>query len=436
MSDRDFERAFSRIASQTNWERKPSKRRHRFDLSGMQGLLERLGRPDRRLRCVVQVGGSKGKGTVVSVLDGLARASGLRSVAYLSPHVVDVRERVRVDGRDVDGELLAPALDRVADEMEPGQTWFEVFTAAAVLAFAELDPDLCVLEVGLGGRLDSTTAIDKRACAITSVEIEHAQVLGDTVREVAGEKAGILRAGVPCVTSTSCEALDVVEARARELDIPLRVMDRDYGVEILGRGPSGMRVRHLSAGESCELELPLRTEMHARAYATARELFGLAFPQLAAAAPGDWLADALPPGRFDVRREAPPLVIDGAHTEASLLALCDELSANFPRQRFVLVFGVARGKRWEAGLGRLLELVDRVWVAPLDDKQSVDTDVLRDFVAERDRPCVVCTTIRDAFEQADAFARNEDCGLVVTGSLYAAGDALRALHNQDSLTSQ
>ena len=401
----------------------------------MRGLLDRLGRPDRRLRCVVQVGGSKGKGTVVSLLDGLARASGLDSVAYLSPHVIDVRERVRVAGREVDAELLTPALDRVADCMETGQTWFEVFTAAAILAFAELDPDLCVLEVGLGGRLDSTTAINKRACAITSVEVEHAQVLGDTVAQVATEKAGLLRRDVPCVTSTSGEALGVVEARARELGLALRVLGRDYAIEILERGPEGMLVEHSRGARAVREELPLRTAMHAQAYATAVELFDLAFPQLSAAAPGEWLVGSLPPGRFDVRREEPPLVIDGAHTEASLLALCDELRANFPQQRFLLVFAVAKGKRWEAGLGRLLELVDSAWVAPLDDKVSVDADVLRDFVAAHGRPCVRCATIRDAFEQADEAARSKACGLVVTGSLYAAGDAIRALDEQLSGTS-
>ncbi len=427
---RNFESSFSRLASLTNWEGKKRPKGYRFDLSGIEGLCARLGSPEHRLRRVVQVGGSKGKGTVVSLLAGLADRIGWRTGAFLSPHVRDLSERILFAGRPCPLDDLAESVERVASVLAEGQTWFEAWTAVALLRFAEGDPDLAVFEVGLGGRLDATSVIPKDLCVLTQVELEHTRILGDSLASVAAEKAGILRPDTPCLTGAEGEALRVFEKRAAEVGCRLSVLNRDFGWRTLERSERGFEGRlRLEDGSEYRLRTDLRARCHCRSLALALEGLRRLRPEAPALLDqaGAWgrLSVLLPPARFQVLAEDPPFVVDGAHTDGSLAALASDLEENWPGRRFTMVFAVAGDKRWFEGLRRLSPLVDRFLVAPLAERSCED-------------PCRIASGLRGSGWKARAFpsiaaaleeagrGREDGLGVLVAGSFYGAGEALEA----------
>ena len=203
--------------------------RERIGLAPVRGLLERLGEPHRRVPCV-HVAGSKGKGTTVLLAERLARAAGLRTGSYTSPHLRRWTERLRIDCEPVEDHVFASLIERTrgpaevmaGDPASPGPSFFDVLTAAALLHFAESRVDLAVLETGLGGRLDATNVVTPLACCITTIELEHTDRLGTTLRAIAGEKAGIVKPGVPLVLGrVAGEARDAILARARDVGAPV-----------------------------------------------------------------------------------------------------------------------------------------------------------------------------------------------------------------------
>ncbi|GBR46348.1 bifunctional folylpolyglutamate synthase/dihydrofolate synthase [Gluconobacter roseus] len=201
-----------------------------LSLGRLEALLAKLGNPERHLPPVIHVAGTNGKGSTCANLRAIAEAGGLRVHVMSSPHLVSVTERFRLAGRLVDEDVLVAALEKV-EQVNAGApiTVFEVLTAAGFLLFSQVPADLVVLEVGLGGRLDATNVVPKpAACVITPVSLDHEAFLGSTVAAIAGEKAGIIKEGVPVVSAAQVpEALDVIRSRAAELNAPLRVIGQD-----------------------------------------------------------------------------------------------------------------------------------------------------------------------------------------------------------------
>lgn len=440
-----FDLAFQRLADLTNYERKKPDAPYRFDLAGMEGLLLRLGSPEKGLGTVVQIGGSKGKGTVASLLAGLYHATGSSTGLYASPHVRDLTERIQYCGRPVPREQLLVHVQRVGEHLQEGQTWFEAWTAVAVLLFEQRRPDLCIFEVGLGGRLDSTTALPRQACCLTRVELEHTQVLGETIAEIAAEKSAILREGMTCITGFSGVALEVLLHQAEELRVPIRVLGRDFAFEPLERTAEGFRVRFGFQGrESRIMDVPLFAEVQVEsltlACALLQELDEHRLDKILGAGFAPTFRESLPPARFQVLQSDPPVIVDGAHTDESLGLLARDLQAAFPGRRFRMVLGMASGKHYRCGLGRLAPLVDRAWVAPIVGKPSQSPVELQAFLREKGVSCELSAGIGEAVrtarqEQEDdagasevpVAAGTEESGLLVTGSLYAAGEALAIL---------
>ena len=217
------------LAGLINVEKERNAPYSRFDLEPIRRLMGRLGDPQADLS-VIHLAGSKGKGSTGLMAEALLGAAGERVGTFTSPHLERWSERFRIDGREVTGELLADAVERIAPhidalrEQDPRRapSFFDALTAIALLLFSEAKLDRCVFEVGLGGRLDSTNVITAAVSCITSIEFEHTQQLGNTLAEIASEKAGILKPGVPAVIGDLCdEAAEVVETRARELGAPL-----------------------------------------------------------------------------------------------------------------------------------------------------------------------------------------------------------------------
>jgi dihydrofolate synthase/folylpolyglutamate synthase len=419
-------------------ERPAERARGRLSLAPIRALLERVGNPERRLR-PIHVAGSKGKGSTALLAEALLRGAGLRVGTFTSPHLVRWTERFRIDGREVEPAALAAAVERLrpcvealrreAPERTP--TFFDATTAAALLLFAEASLDATVLEVGLGGRLDSTNVVESAATCITSIELEHTDVLGDSQAAIAAEKAGILKPGVPAVLGRlPAEARAVAKGRAEALGCPLAELDRDFSAVLVAREPFRQRVRLEDGAFRAELWLPLLgapARDNASLAAACALRSGLVPPaRLAASAPASLGAAALP-GRIELLGRAPLRIADGAHTSASLRALLAALD-ELPRARTLFVLSVSAGKDAE-GLCRLLaQRADHVTLTRADPRKSLDPVELAPLLRAL-APGLEVRVVPNphlALRAARAAASPADL-VCATGSVYLAGIARAVL---------
>jgi dihydrofolate synthase/folylpolyglutamate synthase len=366
--------------------------------------------------------------------EALLRGAGLRVGSFTSPHLRRWTERFRIDGREVAGERLAGAVARLRPHVEAlrrePELWpsfFDATTAAALLLFAEARLDAVVLEVGLGGRLDSTNVVTPAVACVTSLELEHTEVLGGTLAAIAAEKAGILKPGVPAVLGAFApEAGAVVRARAEALGSPTAELGRDFTATLLEAEPLRQRVRFEDGPLRLEGWLatpgaPARTNAALAAACALRS--GLVSTDRLAQTAAGALGGAALPGRVEVVGLAPLRIADSAHTPASARALADVLDA-LPRRRAHLVLSLSSGKDVEAICALLAPRADAATLTRADAVKSLDpahlAGALRALAPALDARVVPNPHL--ALRAAWEAAAPEDL-LVATGSVYLAGIA-------------
>jgi dihydrofolate synthase/folylpolyglutamate synthase len=423
------------LAGLINTEKERSVPYSRFDLEPIRRLVERLGAPHADLS-VIHLAGSKGKGSTALFIEALLTAAGERVGTFTSPHLERWTERFRIDGREVEGDQLAAAVERVAphvdamreEDLRRAPTFFDATTAVALVLFSEAKVDRCVFEVGLGGRLDSTNVVSPAVTGITAIELEHTEQLGDTLAEIAFEKAGILKPGVPAVIGElGDEAIEVVEKRAAEIGAPIARLGREFEVEVLDEDLEGLSVRLLDG--------PLRVT--ARIHALGRHQAKNAALALACATralgrePSARFADAAArglgaarlPARIELIDRSPWLLIDSAHTGASAAALAEVLP-RIPARRSHLVLSISAGKKTEAILKSLLPLFDEVTVTRAEPLRSLAPEEVAKLIRGVS-PRVAVQVVPNphlALRAARERLGPEDL-LCVTGSIYLAGIA-------------
>jgi dihydrofolate synthase/folylpolyglutamate synthase len=433
------EQATSWLEGLINVERRPDWPYARMGLGPIRRLLARVGDPQHGLP-VLHVAGSKGKGSTALAAEALLRAAGEKVGTFTSPHLERWTERFRVDGDEADGAALAAVLGRLRPHVEAlreqdpadAPTFFDVTTAAALLLFREARVDRAVLEVGLGGRLDSTNVVDPAVCCITTIELEHTDRLGDSLAAIAGEKAGILKPGVPAVCGAlPAEAAAVVAARARELGAPLARIGDEIELRVQSRGADGSTLELRDGDLTLTLDLPLLGEHQATnaalALACVRRLPGGPEGPALCEAAAKGLAALRLPGRLELVGRAPWVVIDAAHTPASAEALARALDA-LPRRRARLVLSVSAGKDLDAILAALLPRFDEVTVTRAEATRSLGAgDVARAVRAAA--PGVSLRAVPNPFLAVRAAREGLGAGdlLCVAGSVYLAGIARRVL---------
>ena len=409
-----------------------------WKLGRTRALLDLAGAPDRRLRCVL-VAGTKGKGSTATMLEGLARAGRWRTGLYTQPHLHSYRERVRVDGEPIDGISFAALVDRLrllVDEFraarpEAGEpTTFELTTALAILAFAVAEVDLAVLEVGLGGRLDATNAVDPILSVITRIGLDHTQILGSSVGQIAREKAAIMRPERPAILADQRPAArDVLVARCREIGAhcrfvrPLRAVGTTTGpAQIvrarLGRArpfttPLGILGAHQR--QNAAVALAAASDLTARGLVLTPETVSRA------------LGSVRLMGRFDVIVGRPSVVVDAAHNADSAAALARTLAeAELPRPRW-LVLGILRDKDALRVVRPLLPLVDGVVVTAPAVARALAPEALADACRRAGARAVdVAPTVADALARARV-AAGPSGTVVATGSFAVVSEARVAL---------
>ncbi|HEX8674593.1 MAG TPA: folylpolyglutamate synthase/dihydrofolate synthase family protein [Longimicrobium sp.] len=408
----------------------------RWGLERTEALLAGVGDPHRRFRSL-HVGGTNGKGSVSALCDAALRASDPRRTVglYTSPHLVSFAERIRIGGAPVERDLLLACEARLRPAIEEsGATFFEATTAIAFLCFAEAGVDAAVVEVGLGGRLDSTNVLTPVATAVTNVGIDHTEYLGNTPGEIAWEKAGIFKPGIPAIAGESEPLpLSVLRRRAEEVGAPFLALDDIARVDDVRLSLEGTRFRLASArwGER-EVRTPLIGAHQARNAAVAAELLGILPDDLR---PG-WdaveagLAGVRWPGRMQVEvRNGLTWVFDVAHNPAGVESLAATLDAlDLPRPR-VLLAAILSDKDWRAMLPPLVARVDAVvlTVAPTAPaSRRWDPEAV---AASLEVPAGVAVRVIPDFSAAlQRVTTMAPYGTVlVTGSVHTVGDALGEL---------
>jgi dihydrofolate synthase/folylpolyglutamate synthase len=408
----------------------------KLGLDGIRRLLDLLEHPELAYPSVL-VGGTNGKGSTAATLDALLLAHGRRTGLYTSPHLVRPHERIRIHGRDLDDPplqaLLRELRARIAEGLAEGglatyPSFFEVITAAALLAFARAQVEVAVLEVGLGGRLDATNAVEARASVIVSVDFDHMSTLGNTLAAIAGEKAGIVKAGRPVISGViQPEARAVLEracmaASAPLLDVPALTEARQENGTWTVRTP-----QRTYAG--LQPALAGRHQIHNLCVAL------LAFETLAGELRfpveendvRDGVATVRWPGRLQRVEGNPPLLLDGAHNASGAAALVAELAQR--RSAPVLLFGAMRDKDLSSILGPLAERAGAVVLTRPRVDRAADPATLASALPAG-TPALLESDLARALELARALARRDGCEVLVSGSLYLVGEVLGLLEGR------
>lgn len=426
LHDPAAERLAPLLSQLENFERSRPDRRI-WDLANARALLEPLG-PNPAHGKAVQVGGSKGKGTVCAFLGALAQQAGLRAGAYLSPHVTTILERVLLDGRLSSVDALETQLRHVlarADRLGVKATFFEALTVAAAQAFVAAGCQLSIYEVGLGGRFDATTAIPVDASILTGVELEHTAVLGSTVAAIASEKAWIIRPGGVAFTAARGDALTVAENHARSCSAKLFVLGTDMHLVDASWEGTDYRARLvLPGGRELPVFLPDARGFEPQALALAAAAFAHLLPD------ADLRLDPAPrpwrlPCRFDIVRcdDGMPFVFDGAHTEQSLQSVAAEFRRRWPDRKAAVLFASASDKRWRQGLSALLPIADSFVLTELTGAVGEDPQVVAEWLRAQGVEPLVIRPVAEALEAVRTKAMPRLC----CGSFYLAGEARELL---------
>ena len=401
-----------------------------WGLDRMWAALTELGEPHRRYR-TLHVGGTNGKGSVASAWASVLRHQGDRAGLYTSPHLCSFRERIMIDGAPVP----APRLLAAAEPLRPlarelGMSFFEASTLLALVVFAEEGVDTACIEVGLGGRLDATNVIEPEVTAITNVALDHQEYLGGSLEEIAAEKAGIIKPGVPVVTAEGRPGvLSVLEDRAARVGAPLHRIEPWRDIAELRLGHRGTRFSLRTAGGDClDLETPLPGAHQAANAALAVRALQLLPRSPSPDAMRAGVASVRWPGRGQVHRAGDlHYIFDVAHNRAAVGALARVLADLAPPRPLIVLAGILGDKDWSRMLPPLVDLADRVVFtipASAPPERNWDPRAVASEVGDG-VPIQVVDEVAAAVDRATAMAGNGT--VVVTGSCHTVGDALQIL---------
>ena len=442
-----YQRAIDYLYSFINFEHKALDRYQvsKIDVDRPRRLLSLLGDPHQRYPSI-HIAGTKGKGSAAAMCATALRAAGLRVGLYTSPHLREFRERIRVlSAEDADGRISEEAfvtqMDRIREHIDevPGITWFEIVTAIAFLYFAEVEVDVVVAEVGLGGRLDATNVLLPEVSVITSLSLDHTQLLGDTLAQIAYEKGGIIKPGIPVITAMQKpEALEMLEQIAAERNAPLTVVGRDWRYRVSREGESGHVQQRLivendhntglipqGSGFTVALSGAHQLENAAVALATLETVHGC-FPTLDLHALRAGLSAVRWDGRMQILQqgaERPTVLVDCAHNDDSAARLVNAVTADFDYRRLILIFGAPEDKNVAGMLARLLPIADRVIMTTSNHPRSATPEQLVAMAAELGREVSATHSVVEALERALDEAKPGDL-IVAAGSIIVIGDLL------------
>jgi len=411
-----------------------------FNLARMQRLLKALDNPHKQLN-FVHIAGTKGKGSTIAMLSSMLQANGYTIGSYTSPHLVDLRERITIDGQMITHAELTELFKLVKSKAksmagdEP--TFFEILTAAAIRHFADQAVDLAILETGLGGRLDSTNVVNPLVCGITQISYDHTNILGKELTTIAGEKAGIMKKNVPVITCEQTpEVHKVFEETAEQVGAPLNVTgsDIEFSYRFEANRELGPHTRvclttprstydHLAVplkGEhqalNCGLAIAILDKLAEKGFKTTEEklIEGLSKTEL--------------PGRMEIVWPEPRILIDGAHNASSINALIRSIGAHVPYDSLVMVFGCAQDKDIKGMLEQVNLGADKIIFtrSKSNPRATEPKELLHHFSEVSGKMAQTADNLEDALNLAARAVTREDM-ICVTGSFHLVGEAKKYL---------
>ncbi len=406
----------------------------KFDLENITTLAERLGRPHRTCASA-HIAGTNGKGSTAAFLESILRQAGFRTGLNTSPHLQRINERIRINGEEIGDEAFAETFTRIqllieellaAGRLRAHPTYFECVTAMAFEAFARARVEFGVFEVGLGGRLDATNILSPVVTIITRIDFDHENFLGHSLREIAGEKAGILKPGVPVVLAAQhSEAREVILARAKDLGCPLIEPAQFFRIdqESAQSGAFLARATEVSSGTSFEIvpSLPGRFQLEnaLNALAAARLLQDRGF-RVSGEAVTHGIANTVWPGRLEKLQSNPDVYLDGAHNPGAARELAKFLEQNFAGRKIWLLYGALRDKAVDEVAGQLFPHAAEVIFTEPRTSRAISASRLAEIAAHHAASFTVISSAEQAFDLALAEAAAKDA-IFITGSLYLVG---------------
>jgi dihydrofolate synthase/folylpolyglutamate synthase len=391
--------------------------------------MDSFGNPQNDFPCI-HVAGSKGKGSVSAFCASALEYEGYKVGLYTSPHLRDFEERIKINGEAISRGDLVNLVDELKIILEefPGITTFEIATAMAFIYFKREGVDIAVIEVGLGGRVDATNVITPLVSVITALYLEHTNILGDSLQEIALAKAGIIKPGIPVVLSPQNEdARQTVHTIAAQRDAPLKQIGEDFSFELIKSNldKQVFSIKSYDSKEHTELEISLlgqhQLENATAAYAALQVLRGQGI-DINENAIREGFANTSWPGRFEILNRNPPVVVDSAHNPDSARKIKETLEKYFPSRPVILVFGVSEDKNISGIIKEFLPGTSLVICSQSTHPRALDVYSLMEYFKPFDCPVKAVIPIGQALKEAVNLA-GEDAVVLVSGSIFVAATA-------------
>lgn len=432
---RNYRSALNFLNSQTNYEKmtRVGYNHTNFNLSRMLRILAAIGNPHKTLR-TVHVAGTKGKGSTCHMAAAMLQASGYRTGLYTSPHFMDLRERIQIDGKMISEAELTRVIAKIAPVVrkleKENPTFFEIMTAAAFYHFARQKVDIAVIETGLGGRLDSTNVLKPEVCGITNISYDHMAQLGNTLEKIAEEKAGIFKPGVPVISAPQAPAVKrVLRRAAQRVGCDLRFVEDDleFSFRFESSRTTGPQTRVCMATPTSRfdhLHVPLLGEHQAYNCGVALGMIdvlrqrGMTISEQAA---GDGLARLKVIGRLEQIRDEPRTIVDAAHNAASIAALMRAIGQNISYDSMVVIFGCSSDKDIDGMLGQLELGADKIiFTNNGSSRSALPHELHARFLEKSSKMAQVAPSLEEAYRIARHCVTREDL-ICITGSVYLVG---------------
>ncbi|MBI4336068.1 MAG: bifunctional folylpolyglutamate synthase/dihydrofolate synthase [Candidatus Omnitrophica bacterium] len=424
-----YKEALQYLNSFVNYERVLSfDYKESFKLDRMRRLVALLGDPHKGLRCI-HITGTKGKGSTSAMAASILKEAGFKVGLYTSPHLVSFRERIRINDEligeeELSGTLraLRPVVDSIDKDSDDYPTFFEIYTALAFFYFRQRKVDFCVLEVGMGGRLDATNVIEAPlCCGITPISLEHTQILGSSLREIAREKAGIIKDGSVCVSAPGDNAAaEVIRQAAAEKNNRYFEVGRD--IQFSKKADQAFSIRGIFE-KYPDLEVGLLGDhQFINAAAAVGLIESLRFYDIIVKADAirGGLRNVKWPGRLQILQKRPYIVLDGAQNKASARILKEAIRRYFKYGRLILVLGISRDKDIKGICEELAPLSDKIILTRADNPRAEEPPNMVKFVGGN---AVIATGVEEAMAAALNIASPDDL-ILVTGSFFVLGEVL------------
>jgi len=426
-----YNQAISYLNSFVDYEKKPVLRKLTFSLSRIGVLIELFNNPQHQYPGI-HIAGTKGKGSVSAILSGILREAGFKTGLYTSPHISSIRERIKINGRNISKDDFIRLCSRIKDILSKSglgiqPSFFEIYTLIAFEYFKRKKVDIAVFETGMGGRLDATNVIKPIVTAITSIGSDHTKELGFSLERIAGEKAGIIKKDVPCILARQKdEVKKVVKDKCRKMNCEVFVIGKDlsYKSLVYSDRKEMFTVKGL-LGKYGNLTLPLLGEHQLENCSVSIGIAEILIKKgykISKRAIQKGVARVKWPGRCEIIKRRPYLILDSAHNSSSARALKKTIKRNFDYKNVILILGILRDKDIKGICNELTSLAGKIILTKINSPRTQTPEYIKKFIKRKN--VTITQNIREAYKISKDLAGTDDI-ILVTGSIYLIGEFKR-----------